>query len=194
MRPRPGKVGKTFGLALVEVLVACSLLGGLSVLFLLIFGQVRGGTDSGSARIALRAIHRETQQRLNLVLRSAIAPNEVDPAVLEPLYSEESSVLRFHAPVDLIDSTLSFDPRTPDYPEFTIFRSGDSGGLVLRRSDGVGGSQLIGRQFSRLNFSRELKRLITVTLVSQSSVRGTAGSRKTIVEESQNAIMIPGIR
>lgn len=190
MRPRPS----TRGLTLSEVLIACSLLVLLSAIFASIFSQARGSSEGGAEKIALRAVHREAQTRLSRLLRSAIAPTEIDPAVVEPVYLESSSTLRFHAPSDLIDGTQIFDSRTPEYPEFTLRRDSHNGGLALQRSDGTGPRQFLGFGFSSVSFGREDKRIVSIELTSEKTVRGVSGASKTIKEFSTNAVQLPGYR
>lgn len=174
--------------------MAGSLLLGFSVIFGAIFSQTRSSSEGGAERIAMRATHRQTQKRFSILLRSAMAPNEVDPAIVEPAYNETSTQLRFHAPVDLIDESQPFDPRTPDYQEFTLRHDTGTGGLLLQRSDLSGPLQKIGDGFSTVNFDRKTKRIVTISLTSQKSIRGAAGSRKSIEESSFNSVQIPGLR
>ena len=166
----------------------------LSMIFGAIFSQARSSSEGGAERITMRATHRQTQKRLSILLRSAMAPNEVDPAIVEPAYNETSAQLRFHAPADLIDDSQPFDPRTPDYQEFTLRRDAENGGLLLQRSDLSGPLQRMGDGFSSVSFDRKTKRMVTITLTSQKSIRGAAGSRKTIDESSTNSVQIPGLR
>lgn len=175
-------------------MVAGSLLLGLSVIFGAIFSQTRSSSEGGAERIAMRATHRQTQKRLSILLRSAMAPNEVDPAIVEPAYNKTSTQLRFHAPADLIDESQPFDPRTPDYREFTLQRDTGTGSLLLQRSDLSGPLQRIGDGFATVNFDRKTKRMVTISLTSQKSIRGAAGSRKSIEESSFNSVQIPGLR
>lgn len=189
----PSSRGSARGLSLAELLVAGSLLVLLSAVFAAFFGQARSASQGGMERIAMRAVHRQAQKRLSILLRSTMAPNEVDPSIVEPAYQEASAQLRFRAPADLIDPDISFDPRSPDYPEFTL-RLEAGGGLVLQRSDLSGPTQRLGEGFATVNFERKTKRIVTVTLTSVKIVRGAAGSSKTIEESSTNAVQLPGVR
>lgn len=182
------------GLTLIEVVVAGSLLIVLSMIFAGIFGQTRSSTEGGAEKLAMRATHRETQARLSRLLRSAMAPTEIDPAIVEPEFPLSSERLRFHAPSDLIDPDQVFNPRIPSYPVFLLERDSQTGGLLLGRQDGTGPKQLLGRGFSSVTFGREVKRIITIDLVSERVVRGAAGSAKTIKESTTNAVQIPGVR
>lgn len=181
------------GISIVEVMVAGSILTIMSVIFAGLFSQARTSSEGGTDRIAMRAIHRQAHSRLTLLLGSAIAPNEVDPGIIEPLYRESATVVRFCAPSDLIDSTEPFDPRSPDYPEFTIQMDSQTGGLVVQRSDGTGTVQLIGHGFKSVEFERPTKKLIEITLESEKTVR-SAADRKKIEERSSSSVQLPGLR
>ncbi len=194
MRPEAFRPQRTYGISLTEVLVAGSILLILSAAFAAIFAQARSGTEGGGERIQIRSVQREAQRRLTLLLRGAMAPNEVDPAIVVPEDGETKPEVRFHAPSDLLDFTEPFDPRTPKYPEYLIDRSASEGGLVVRRTDGVGVLQRIGRDFRSVEFTRNEKFSLRVTIVSESRVRGSGGSVKIIQEVSENLIMLVGVR
>ena len=171
-----------------------SLLLVLSVIFATIFNQVRTSSEGGGQRIEMRGIHRQTQRRLTLLLRGAMAPTEVDPAIVVPEYGETEAQVRFHAPVNLLEPALPFVPRTPDYPEFTLALDPGTGSLFAQRSDLSGLRQQIGRGFDSVLFEREHKHSLVVVLTSEADVRGAAGGRKAVTETSRNLIRLPGIR
>jgi prepilin-type N-terminal cleavage/methylation domain-containing protein len=192
-RTKPSRT-RVRGTTLVEIMVAISILAILSVIFAVIFNQARTSAEGGGARIAARSTHRQAQQRLTLILRSAVPPNEVDPAIDSPLPGEADAEVRFYAPVNLLDPTLLFEARTPDYPLFQIRRQPSDGALLVQRADGNGVQQRIGRDFESVNFRREDERTLEVTLTSEMTVRGASGSRKTIQESSQSVIRVLTIR
>lgn len=180
------------GLSLPELMVSLFLLSLLGALFVGLFSQARAAGDTGSARIAARAQHRVVQRRLTTLLRSAVPPDEVRPALAWPEVSESDQQVRFFAPANLIDSDAPFDPRLPDYQEFTVRLQ--AGALHLRRSDSLGPEQSFGRGISSLEFLRSTESTLEVTLQSLGSVRGAAGGSKEIAESSRNLILIPAIR
>jgi prepilin-type N-terminal cleavage/methylation domain-containing protein len=186
--------GARAGVTLTEVLVAMLILSLLSLICLAIFSQARSSSEGGAQRIAMRAVQRQAQRRLTLLLRSAIAPNEVDPALIEPELGQTADHIKFHAPADLLDPGVAFDPRTPSYPEFTLERDLSSQGLAVHRSDGTGPRQLIGRDFTTVEFQRPSKRAIAIGLTARTTIRGAAGSPKTVLESSRNLVQLPGIR
>lgn len=183
----------TRGATVAELTVALFILTILSSIFVAVFNKSRSASMGGAKRIEIRALQREAQRRVTLLLRSTIAPNEVDPAVVSPRLEESADLIRFHAPSNLLDPAIAFDPRTPQYPEFTLDLQ-PSGALMVRPSDGSGVKQLIGRGFSSAQFKRESKRSISVTLVTETTVRGDAGIPKTVDETSRNLIQLPGVR
>ncbi len=187
------RVGRR-GLTIPEALVCLAILALLGGMFMAIFSQARSSTDGGADRLELRATHRETQVRIAQLLRSAIAPNEVDPALVVPEVDETTPVCRFHAPENYLDPSLSFTPRTPSYPEYSMSLYPVTGQVHLQRSDGTGPSVRMGRGFSDLTFERDGRRKIVVSLTSEKTVRGISSAPKTITEGSRNAVMLPGAR
>jgi len=185
---------RSTGTTLIEITVAISILVVLSVVFAMLFGQARTSVEGGSARIEVRATQRQAQQRLTLILRSAVPPNEVDPAIEFPPPGESKPEVRFYAPVNLLDPSLGFEPRTPDYPLFRILRQPSDGSLLVQRADGSGVKQRIGRGFKSVNFRRDDERTIEVTLTSEVPVRGASGSEKVIQESSQSLVRVLSIR
>lgn len=181
------------GASVTELTVALFLLTILSSVFIAVFNKSRTVSEGGAKRIELRSLQREAQRRITLLLRSAIAPNEVDPALVAPPLGESAAQVRFCAPANLLDAALTFDPRAPEYPEFTL-ELDPGGSLLVRRSDNSGVKQLIGRGFQSAEFKRETKRTVAVTLTAETTVRGAAGSRKTVTETSRNLVELPSIR
>lgn len=182
------------GLTVPEVLVACSILVVLSIIFAAAIGQARSSSEGGLKKIEIRAVHRESQKRLGLLFRRAIAPNHVDPAIVSPTYGEASDEVYFHAPSDLIDPTQNFNPRSPDYPEYHLRRSSSGGELLLQSSDGTGLKQRIGEKFTAVEFRREGKYSLEISLTSEIQVRGASGKKKLIQETSQSLVRLPGVR
>ena len=101
-----------------------SILAVLSAIFVMLLNQVRTSTEGSGVRLDARAIHREVQSRLRILFKSALAPNEVDPSVAWPDIGNTDTLVRFHAPANLLDDTVAFDPRTPNYPEFSLGERG----------------------------------------------------------------------
>ena len=170
-------------------MVASTIMAILTIGMGALLTQFRSASQGGSARLEARAIHREVQGRVRLLLKSAAAPNEVDPALVWPVVGNSDASLRFHAPADLIED-VPFDPRTPDYPEFTLQADAATGGLSLQRSDATGARQLLGRGFQQVSFNRETDRVIRMDLVSQAQVRGASGNLKTVEERSSNRTLL----
>lgn len=168
-------------------MVSLSILGVISAIFVLLMGNFRTTSEGAAKRLEDRAIHRTVQKRVRLVLRAAMQPNEVDPAVSYPAIGDTDSEVRFHAPSNLLDETIVFDPRSPDYPEFTIKLVGDR--VSLQRSDGTGPEQQFGRQISSLDFFRESEKTVKIDLETSSVVRGASGGRKPVLETSSNRIL-----
>lgn len=112
----------------------------------------------------------------------------VGPTIVWPETGTDVS-LRFHAPANLLDSSVAFDPRTPDYPEFTVERS-SVGRLIARRSDLTGTTQMLSRGIDSVEFERASQRSIKFTLTSTHSVRGAVGKPKTLTEVSVNRVLI----
>lgn len=179
---------------LIEIMVATSILTLLSVVFALLFAQVRTSAQGGGARIEIRGIHRQAQQRLTLVLRSAIPPNELDPAIAFPPPGGEDEECRFYAPVNILEPHLPFEPRTPDYPLFRVRLPSSPGPILVGRVDGSGAEQRIGRGFKTLTFHRADESTVAIRLMSEMTVRGAAGSEKVIEETSESLVRVPSIR
>lgn len=182
------------GLTVAEVLVACSILTILSVIFAAAIGQARSSSEGGLKKLEIRAVHRESQKRLGLLFRRAIAPNHVDPAIVSPEYGESAEEVFFHAPSDLVDPTLTFNPRSPEYPEYSLRRNPSGGELLLQRSDGTGIKQRIGEDFTQVEFRREGKYSLEISLASEVQVRGASAKRKLIQETSKSLVRLPGVR
>lgn len=182
------------GLTVAEVLVACSILIILSVIFAAAIGQARSSSEGGIKKLEIRAVHRESQKRLGLLFRRAIAPNHVDPAIVSPEYGESAGEVFFHAPSDLVDPTQAFQPRSPDYPEYHLRRDPSGGELILQRSDGTGVKQRIGQNFTEVEFRREGKHSLEIRLASETQVRGASGKSKLIQETSKSLVRLPGVR
>ena len=160
----------------------------------MLFAQVRTSAGGGGARIEVRGIHRQAQQRLTLLLRSAIPPNEVDSAIAFPPPGGEDMECRFYAPVNLLEPDLPFEPRTPDYPMFRIRLQSSKGLLLVGRVDGVGAEQGFGRGIKTLTFQRADESTVAIRLLSEMTVRGAAGSEKVIEETSESLVRVPSIR
>ncbi len=193
MRFGSRRVSKRWGLTVTEVLITMTILIIISAVFIMLFSQARSSTEGGSERIELRGTHREAQVRIAQLLRSAIAPNEVDPAILVPEFDETEEFCRFHAPANFLDPAEPFTPRTPNYPEFVMDLYPVTGQVHLQLSDGTGPLVRLGREFTGLEFHRDGKRIITVTLTSTKTIRSISSSPKEVVETSQNKIMLPGV-
>lgn len=181
---------KNHALTIMELIVSLSILLVITVILAMFLNQARTSSEGGMARLEARSLHRQAQGRLRLVLRSAIPPNEVEPALVWPELGNSDMSLRFFAPANLIDDTVVFDPRTPDYPEFTISFDPTSSGILLQRSDGTGPSQQIGRNFSSVIFNRDQDRSIQILLESEGSIRGASGSTKVVQETSTSRVII----
>lgn len=177
----------------VELLVAMGVLVILSVAFTFLLSMSRSSSDGGLKNIEVRSLHRTTQQRITTLVRSAIAPNEVDPAIVSPEYQQTDTQLRFHAPTNLLDSALPFDLRAPDYPEFTLSLRPTTGDFLVARSDGTGDPQRFGRGFTSVEFERVEKTVIKFTLSSEYEVRGDAGVPKKLRATSANMAQLPGV-
>ncbi|MFA7483771.1 MAG: hypothetical protein WC314_24950 [Vulcanimicrobiota bacterium] len=182
------------GITITEALVASSILVIMSVIFAAITGQVRTSSEGGSKKIEIRAIHRETQQRLALIFRRAIAPNEIDPAIVSPDPQQSGEEVRFHAPLDLLDPEQAFDPRNPEYPEFNLRFNPAGGCLVISKTDGTGVTQRIGRGLSQVRFHRAHAHTLEITLESVKQVRGASAGEKKIRETSKSVVRLPGAR
>lgn len=181
------------GVTVTEVLVALSLLSLLGVVFVSLFSQARSSAEGGAERVELRALHREAQVRIAQLLRSCIAPNEVDPAIVVPEFEETEVFCRFRAPSNLLDSTVAFVPRTPNYPEFTMSLRPGQGSVQTQLSDGTGPLVSFGRGFTTLEFERDGKRTLTVKLTSVKTIRGASNAPKEVREVSENKVMLPGV-
>jgi hypothetical protein len=181
-------------LTVAEVLIACSILIILSVIFVAAIGQARSSSEGGMKKLEIRAVHRESQKRLALLFRRAIAPNHVDPAIVSPEYGQASAEVLFHAPSDLIDPTQAFNARSPDYPEYSLRGNPSGGELILQRSDGTGEKQRIGDNFTEIEFRREGKHSLEIRLASETEVRGATGKKKLIQETSKSLVRLPGVR
>jgi hypothetical protein len=165
----------------------------LTGVFAGIFAQARSATEGGSKRVALQGQHRIAQRRLTTLLRSAVPPNEVTPALVWPEVGQTESTSRFFAPANLLDSDEPFDPRLPNYVEYTVeLTPGNT--LKIQRTDGLGPEQIFGREITSAQFLRQSNSTLEVRLTSNSTVRGAAGSSKTVEETSRNLILIPSIR
>ena len=184
----------TRGITVAEALVSCSILVILSVIFAAASGQARSSSEGGLKKLEIRAVHRESQERMGLLFRRAIAPNHVDPAIVSPIYGESAEEVFFHAPSDLIDPTQSFNPRSPDYPEFSLRKATTDGALILQNSDGTGMKQRIGEGFTEVEFRREGKHSLEISLASEIQVRGAAGKSKLLQETSRSLVRLPGVR
>ena len=166
------------------------MLAVISVIMGMLLNQFKTSAEGGSTRLEARAIHRETQSQLRLVLRSATQPSEIEPALTWPDLGTADAVLRFHAPADTIDQAVIFTPRTPDYPEFSIQMEPTSRGLVIQRSDLTGPRRILGRGFSSVEFTRDQKRSIKISLVTQDKVRSASGGQKQVEEKSLSRVLL----
>jgi len=167
-----------------------SILSILSLVSLVLLNQVRTTAEGNGARLDARATHREVQARLRVILKAAIAPNEIVPPVVWPEIGNSDTLVRFHAPANLIDSSLAFDARTPDYPEFTLQFDAAQGALILQRTDATGPRQRIGKNLSSFEANRLEDRSLELTLTSQKQVRGASGSTKMVEERSVNRVLL----
>ena len=170
--------------------MAMSILAVLSAIFVMLLNQVRTSTEGSGVRLDARAIHREVQSRLRILFKSALAPNEVDPSVAWPDIGNTDTLVRFHAPANLLDDTVAFDPRTPNYPEFSLQFQAASRRLVLQLSDGSGPQQLLGRELDSFEANRLDEHSLEFTLISQDQVRGASGGTKTVEERSVNRVLL----
>ncbi len=181
------------GYTLVELLISMGILVVLSVAFTFLLSQSRSSSEGGLKNIEVRSLHRTTQQRITSLVRSAIAPNEVDPAIVSPDYQQTDTQLRFHAPTNLLDPAIAFDLRAPVYPEFTLRLRPTTGDFVIERTDGGGETQRFGRGFTAVEFERVEKTVIKFTLTSEYDVRGDAGAKKRLRASSSNIARLPGV-
>lgn len=180
------------GLALLELLLASSLLSLLFAVLLALFSQSRGAGELGVARLSLRAQHRESHKRLAPLLRSAIPPDEVQPAIGWPTLGQSDSLVKFHAPENLLDRGIPFDPRLPEYPEYTAKLAGDL--LQAQLSDGSGSSRRLGTGFTQVVFRRIGTRALEIELRSQSELRGLTRQLRSIEEVSRSVVFLPSVR
>ncbi len=181
------------GMTIAEALVSLSVLALLSLILMMFLGQTRDASLAGQTRLELRGQHRQVQGRVTQILRSATPPNEVTPAIVWPEVGKTEMIARFHAPVSLLDGTLPFDPRFPDYPEFTLRRT-TRGQMEVMRSDGTGTRQVFGRGLTSVKFRRLHSRTLEIELGSTQTIRGAAGSVKVVDEFSRNLVRVPSVR
>ncbi|HIB66993.1 MAG TPA: hypothetical protein EYO33_18240 [Phycisphaerales bacterium] len=178
------------GTTIMELMVSIGLLALITTILAFFLSSFRTAAEGGDKRLEMRAIHREVQTRIHLLLRSAIPPNEVTAALVWPEPAGNDTFCRFHAPADLVDASVAFDPRTPDYPEFTLSYEAGTRRIILQRSDATGPIKLIGRDFDSVDFAREDRQGVKVTLRSNYQVRSASGGRKNLVHESINRVLL----
>lgn len=172
-------------------MVTLFLSGLVSLLFLSAFHQVTIATGSGDKNVEIRGVHRKTQEQIAFYIRQMVVPDLKLPALISPTVGNTQSTLVYNAPDNHLDDAIIFDPRNPNFAEFTL-RLDTSGSMYLQRTDLTGPLQSLGRSFITAEFERDQKATVLVRLTSETAVRGAQNNTRNVQEITENYVFLPG--
>lgn len=152
---------------------------------------VIASSHHGSQRQDLQIAVREAVRRAVPLLRAAVAPNEVLPAIYQPGMGASASEVVFYSTEELMNPAATFDPRNPVYLLYRMRHDPVEEVLWLEDTAGALEPRVVGRNITAATFERTGERSLRLHVSSEIEVRGATGQRRLEDYTLQSGIHLP---
>ncbi|MGE0493040.1 MAG: type II secretion system protein [Vulcanimicrobiota bacterium] len=179
------------GFTIAELLVSVALLSIIGAMFAFALRGFIASSHQGTQRVEMEIQLREATKRSSLILRSAVAPSEIQTAIYAPGVGATASEVIFCAPAELMDPATPFDPRSPVYELFRIRQVAGPETLVLESVYGAAPQRILGRQISSFEVDRLSDTVVTATIEGSTTIRGASGQSRDQTSQTTTSIQLP---